>query len=510
MLKRNIIANYLGQGWSALMGIAFIPLYIKYLGIEAYGLIGLFAVLQAGLKLLDMGMTPTMGREMARYTSGAHTEQSIRDLLRTVEYIAIVIFILIAGSVSSGSTLIATNWLKAESLPIEVLAEAFFIMGFVTALRFIEGIYRSCITGLQHQVFLNIVTAFTATLRGIGAVVILAWVSPTIHAFFLWQAVVSIVTLTIFCAATYSKLPRLIFSRARFSMAALRKIWRFAGGVLGINILSFLLTQTDKIVLPTVISLREYGYYIMAATLSAGLHMVISPITQAIYPRLCELHSQDNKNAFATKYHKGAQFVSVIAGSIALVLIVFAENFLNIWTQNLELAVNVSGLLSVLMLGSLVNGMMWMPYQAQLAHGWTSLAVRINFISVVLLVPSILWAAENYGAEGASWAWLLLNVGYFSIGAFFMYKTILKNEKISWYINDVMLPIGAGLLICIIVKEYWPATQSFMEEFVMLLVAACLTLFATAMSARHVRNDVIRLLKMVFSDRMALSDKIIK
>lgn len=42
MLKRNLIANYLGQGWTALMGLAFIPLYIRYLGIEAYGLIGLF------------------------------------------------------------------------------------------------------------------------------------------------------------------------------------------------------------------------------------------------------------------------------------------------------------------------------------------------------------------------------------------------------------------------------------------------------------------------------------
>lgn len=45
--KRNLIANYLGQSWTALMGLAFIPLYIKYLGIEAYGLIGLFALLQA-------------------------------------------------------------------------------------------------------------------------------------------------------------------------------------------------------------------------------------------------------------------------------------------------------------------------------------------------------------------------------------------------------------------------------------------------------------------------------
>jgi len=34
-LERNLIANFLGHGWVALMGLAFIPLHIKYLDIEA-------------------------------------------------------------------------------------------------------------------------------------------------------------------------------------------------------------------------------------------------------------------------------------------------------------------------------------------------------------------------------------------------------------------------------------------------------------------------------------------
>jgi O-antigen/teichoic acid export membrane protein len=73
------------------MGVAFVPLYIKYLGMEAYGLIGIFAILQAWLVLLDMGMKPALGREMARFTAGAHNAQSIRDLLRSIELIGIAV-----------------------------------------------------------------------------------------------------------------------------------------------------------------------------------------------------------------------------------------------------------------------------------------------------------------------------------------------------------------------------------------------------------------------------------
>jgi hypothetical protein len=38
------------------MGLVFIPLYLHFSGIEAYGLIGLFATLQATFSLLDMGL----------------------------------------------------------------------------------------------------------------------------------------------------------------------------------------------------------------------------------------------------------------------------------------------------------------------------------------------------------------------------------------------------------------------------------------------------------------------
>ena len=57
--KRNLIANFVGRGWVALMGIAFIPLYIKFMGIESYGLVGFFTTFQAVFALLDLGLTTT-------------------------------------------------------------------------------------------------------------------------------------------------------------------------------------------------------------------------------------------------------------------------------------------------------------------------------------------------------------------------------------------------------------------------------------------------------------------
>ena len=138
MLKRNLIANYLGQIWKGVMALGFLPLYIHYIGIESYGLIGLFGVVTVWLNLLDMGMTPTLSREMARFTGGEHTTESIKDLLRSIEIVTFIIAALIALILALGSEWLASSWLQSKDLPIATVSDAFRIMGLVSALRFLK------------------------------------------------------------------------------------------------------------------------------------------------------------------------------------------------------------------------------------------------------------------------------------------------------------------------------------------------------------------------------------
>ena len=494
MLKRNLIANYLGQGWAAVMGLAFIPVYIKYLGVESFGLIGLFGVLQAWLSLLDMGMTPTLSREMACFTAGTRSVAAIRDLLRSIEVVAVAVAVMIAAGVGFSATWLATSWLQAEKLPVSVVAQAFVIMGAVTALRFIEGIYRSSITGLQRQVLLNVLSSAMATIRGFGAVGILIWVSPTIEAFFLWQGLTALTSLVILALATYAGLPN-AERGGKFSIAALRSVWRFAGGMFGITLLSLLLMQVDKIVLSKILSLSEYGYYMLAATIAGALYVVVFPIGQAWFPRLSELHAKHDQPGFISTYHQGSQLVSVTLGSAAVVLIVFAEQILHLWTRDAELAHRTATLVSLLALGNLLNGLMWIPYHAQLAHGWTGLTTRINIIAVLIIVPAVFWVAPRYGAEGAAWTWVGLNAGYVLIGVHFMFRKILQTEKWHWYKNDLVKPLSAAAITAMLVDKLVPAGQfSVFAQLLIFGATGGVVLISAGIAAPLVRRRMLALI----------------
>jgi len=491
-LKKNLIANYIGQAWSTLMNMAFIPVYINYLGVEAYGLIGIFAMLLVWFRLLDMGMTPTLVREMARFTGGNKDVAAVRDILRSVEIVVVLVATMIVIVVSAGSDWIAASWLQAAKLPVPVVAQAVAIMGVVAALRTIEGIYRSCLVGLQKQVQFNQINSGMATLRGTGAIAILAWVSPTIEAFFIWQAAISLLTLFLLCVATYANLPSADRS-GRFSLKALKGIQHFAGGMASINILALLLTQVDKILLSKLLTLSDFGYYTLATAVAGAIHTLASPITQAWSPRLNQLQAVSDHRGFASSYHQGAQLVTVMLGSAAVVLILFSDTFLELWTRNATLADRTGSLLSLLVLGNLLNGLLWMPFQAQLAHGWTALAVRANVAAVVIVIPAILWVTPRYGSIGAATVWACLNAVYLLLSVHFMSRQILTNEKWRWYRQDVMQPLIPATIMAATVRWILPIPVGPGQQTVTLLVASASTLIVAVVAAPLVRQQVLSL-----------------
>lgn len=490
-LKRNIFANYLGQGWAGLMGLAFVPLYIKYLGLEAYGLIGVFALLQASLALLDMGMTPTLNREMARFTAGAHSQQSIRNLLHSLEIICFSLAVLIALGVWGASGYLARDWLKVDRLPTEIVAQALAIMGLVGALRFCEGIYRGSLFGLQRQVSYNSANALLATLRYGGAVAILAWISHTVAAFFIWQAAISVVTIAVFAVGVHQALPKAP-SPVTFSVDALAGIWKFAAGMMGIVLLALVLTQMDKVLLSRLLPLAAFGYYTLAATVAGALYMIIVPISQAIYPHMVELSMLEDRAELAALYHKGAQFVTVLTAPAVILLSMFAGGVVFMWSGNSDLATHTAPILSVLVVGTFLHTLMYMPYQLQLAHGWTSLAIHINMIAVVVFVPAVFWVVPRYGAVGAAWMWVALNGSYVLFSIQFMHRKLIPTEKRRWYFSDVLLPLSGALGVMLLAHPLQPpGYHSRLQWLVFLLISGSLALVAASALATRVRASFL-------------------
>ncbi len=481
-VKANVIANYFSQAYVALMGFVFVPVFIKFLGVEAFGLLGIFAILQSSLALLDMGMKPALGREMARFTAGALDAQSIRDLLRSVAIAAAAMAAVVFLGTWWSARWIASKWLNVQTLPLNTVRHALVGMGILCALRFVENIYSGSIAGLQRQVLQGVLSSSLVTARALGAIAVLAWVSPTVEAFFIWQVLISAITIPILASVVYRELPTCP-RPARFSWASVRSIWRFAGGILTITLLSLLLTQFDKILLSRLLPLSVFAIYAVASVLSSALYMLSTPIGAAFYPSFAQLITLGDVAALRHAYHQAAQLSAVVMGSAAIVLIIFADTVLSAWTANPSLTRDAAPILRVLAFGTLLGGFIGVPLQMQLAYGWTKLTIQMNFIAVALLVPMLFLIVPRYGGIGAAWVWVALNSAYLLFDIYFMHLRLLPLDKWRWYGRDVVVPASAAAAATLACRYCMPhRAGTVCELLVLLFTSACAVTAAVLVS----------------------------
>jgi O-antigen/teichoic acid export membrane protein len=489
-MNRNILANYLGQFWSVGMSIVFVPVYIHYLTIEGFAVVGFFTVIQAWLTLLDLGMSPTLGREMARFSAGAIDAHSIRTLLHSLEVLCLSIAAAICLAMFLISDFLTQHWIQGESIPADTMSKAVVGLGIVVALRFVEGVYRSALFGLQRQVWFNGANAALATLRYGGMVVVLVAVSPTIEAFVYWQALVSMLAVIAFAVKLHNVLPK-VSAPVRFSSSALADIRGFAVGMFGISLLGVLLTQVDKLLLSKLLPLDQFGYYMLASSVAGAMYLIIAPIMQAASPVFVQLSTGTMETELAGAYHKACQLITVSLVPFVFVTIVFPEGLIYMWSGNADLARNVAPFLCLLAAGTSINCLMQAPFHLQIAHGWTGIGLRINVAMVVILVPAILLLVPRYGGIVAAQIWIVLNVLYLFVLVPATHRKILVNEGWVWFMRDVCLPASAALICLIPALLLRPDIGGGRVHWLLFLVSVGgITLGAAALSSIHARRVV--------------------
>jgi len=493
-VKTNFFANLAGSGWTALVGLACTPLYIRFMGMEAYGLIGFYFMLQGVIQILDLGLSPTMNREMARYSALPGNAGEARDFVRTLEVGYWAIGILIGCIVWYGAPYIASHWIKAGNLSPSEVRRAVTIMGALTALQWPLTFYQGGLLGLQRQVLHNGITIAASTLSGGGALLVLWLVSPTVSVFFTWQIAVTVLQTGATTLALWRCLPGSGFA-ARFDPGITRNIWGFAAGMSGITLTALALTQIDKVILSKMLTLDAFGCYILAGMVANGLSgLLIAPMFNTIFPRFSALVAERDEKSLLEMYHGSTQVMAVMILPAAIVIALFSREIMALWTGSGEIAGKTAPIVGILVGGTALNGLMNLPYALQLSHGWTRIGLAINTFFILALVPAIILMTRKFGGAGAASVWLGLNSAYMVIGVPLTHRRLLKGEAFRWFTKDVGIPLSGSLCIAGAARLIFPTidSSSRLLSGSLLLLVLVLTAGGAAMCTPATRDFISR------------------
>ena len=500
LIKGNVIANMLGNGWAAMVSIAFLPLYIHFIGIESYALVGFYVAMQAILSRLDMGLTAVMSRELARLSATENGEQAMRDLVRTLELVCCLLAAVIVIIMASIAPWVSQHWFNGSTLSAAVIHQSVVLMGIVIALRLLYGFYCSGFLGLQRQVLLNKAKVLLETIVALGSVLVLWRISPTIEAFFMWQAIAGGFAALTMALLLWKALPA--SEKPVLRLDILRTVARFAGGVSLATLTASVFIQVDKLMLSAMLPIEVFGFYALASAVSMGsMFLVSASIFSAMYPAFTQLIASQNEVSLTQLYHKGSQAMTVLLVPAALVISFFSKDILEVWTQNSALATQVAPILSVIVVAAAFSGIRYLAYALQLSHGWTRLTVFSNLIAIVFLFAALQIVVPLSGVQGAALAFLIVNALYTFFYVYIMHRKVLKMEFYKWLSADFILPSVAAFSIVLCFWLLKPMDMNDLSKLMWILLAEGLSTLAAVMFAPVVRREMTSLYNAIFANR---------
>ncbi len=476
---QNLIANFLGKSWSAVTALLFVPIYIRFLGIEAYGLIGFFTLLTMLMAPMDTAISFTLNRDLARLSAKETSPQQFKDLLRTLEIPFWTCSFCLGLGIVFAASYLAQHWVNLQLLSVKSVASSISLMGIALVLQWPISLYSSGLQGLQRQVILNVILICMSSLRSFGAVAAMYWIEPSIFIFFLWQVIASLVHAVTIAVVLWRNLPQ-TECRPQFNWKYLREASPFAIRMGVLSLVTLVFVNADKIILSKLAPLEDYGYYTLSSTLAAGLYFIITPVFSVFFPKYCQIVASGNQEEIASLYYKSSRFLAALLVPAACVLVYFSNEILFLWTKNGETVEKTSSIFSILALGTAFNGLMNMPYALQLAYGWTRLVLIQNLVSFVLLLPVTIVCYHYYGLIGASFSWLVHNMACVMICLPIIHYKFLKHWIKQWFWECFTIPGGIAFLVTYLGYRFVHVTRN---GFGLLLLIALTYILGVALTS---------------------------
>jgi O-antigen/teichoic acid export membrane protein len=439
VVVKNTLANYAGNVLTALIAFVFIPVYIRYLGIGAYGIIGFFTSLQAFLAFLDLGIGIALNREMSRYYHDTSKAVYLRNLSHSLQIIYWGIGAGIGILLFALSSFFSSNWFAGDELPASTLFAAFTVLALTLAVRWPYSLYSSGVRGMQHQVVLNASDLFWAILKSFGSWLVLKYYSPTLSAFLWYQCLITFLQTIATFAMLWYFMPKADGARLSFDKQALKNIGRYAAGMGVASLLASIILQMDKILVSKMVRPSQFGYYMVASNVATLVYNASLPMYMSIFPHFAKLAHEEKKEQLTKDFHFYSKLLSTLLLPFSAVVFFAAEEVLWLWTKDRALAYATAPILQIMIAGTTMNALIMPVHTLLLAFNKIRLMLYSHLTGFILMVPLTLLLVHFFGVTGGAWSIAILYSGYFFIQVIMIFRSLgMQNVILNFYMRDIL------------------------------------------------------------------------
>lgn len=400
-MARSLIYYLLSGGGARVVALLVVPLYIRYLGIEAYGLIGFYLLLLSSAQLVELGVGTSVARRVAQLRSREAPAEVIRRLAIRVGSRYGLVVAALALLVFGPLRPLLVQYVEAESLSAGAISYAIALMGGAVTAHLALNYLTNLLLGLEQHLTvsgLRFAQVGALQLMGVGVVLLV----PDIGAYFLWQLIgawLLVLFALLLATRAYRRLPK--GDPGAEEIPTLER--DVTAGVAGVTLLGFAFSQVDRIALSGAVPLSEFGYYSLAFSVVNAVNVLVAPTFSILLPAISR--RAERGVAAVWDLYRDAHWVTLALLLPAIATLVFLPaTALWAWTGDRELAMLCAPLVQLLAVGALAQGLTNPPWLVQLGMGRTGAEVLFHLVLVVLTPLAVLAAVDYWSLSGAALA----------------------------------------------------------------------------------------------------------
>ena len=400
LLARNTVWNLLGNGAPMLVAVVCIPILIRGLGKERFGVLTLAWALIGYASLFDLGLGRALTQLVAQKL-GTGEERKIPSLAWTS-----LLLMLLLGFAGTAFVFLISPWLAGRGLNVPAALQletlqSFRLLGlslpFVITTAGLRGLLEA------HQRF-GLISALRIPMG------LFTFAGPLLVLPFSKSLVPVVATLVVGRIAAWAAhlvlclrmLPELGRSIA-WERSAAGPLLRFGGWMTVSNLVSALMVMIDRFLIGALVTMTAVSYYATPYEVVTKLWLIPGALVGVMFPAFSTSSAQD-RNRTAVLFRRSVKCILLVLFPMVLLLIVLAQDGLRVWLGT-EFAANSVRVVQWLAVGVFINSLALVPSALVQGMGRPDLTAKLQLLELPVYLAALIWLTKEYGIEGAAIAW---------------------------------------------------------------------------------------------------------
>jgi len=400
LLARNTIWNLLGNGAPMAVAVFCIPILIRGLGKEQFGVLTLAWALIGYASLFDLGLGRALTQLVARKL-GAGEEREIPSLAWTS-----LLLMLLLGFAGAAAVLLVSPWLAGRGLNVPAALRGETLQSFrLLGLSIPFVITTAALRGLleAHQRF-GLISALRIPMG------VFTFAGPLLVLPFSKSVVPVVGTLVAGRIAAWAAhllvclrvLPELGRSIA-WERSVTGPLLRFGGWMTVTNVVSPLMVTLDRFLIGALVSMTAVAYYATPYEVVTKLWLLPGALMGVMFPAFSTGFAQDRERT-AMLFGRSVKSLLLVLFPVMLFTVALAQDGLRLWL-GAEFALHSFRVLQWLAVGVFINSLAYVPFALLQGVGRPDLTATLHLVELPLYLGLLWWLVSARGIEGAAIAW---------------------------------------------------------------------------------------------------------